>query len=69
MTTVLAEQDPLPAARTLVDAAQEAVATAIAAAAELTDGGKTIDDHEVHAERVGQVATFARAAEVLVASC
>ncbi|MCH7580112.1 MAG: acyl-CoA dehydrogenase family protein [Chloroflexi bacterium] len=69
MTAELTEQETLAAARTLVDAAQEAVATAITAAAELTDGGKAIDDHQVHAERVAQLATFARAAEELVAYC
>ena len=67
MTAELTEQETLAAARTLVDAAQGAVATAITAAAELTDGGKAIDDHQVHAERVAQLATFARAAEELVA--
>ncbi|MCI0777207.1 MAG: acyl-CoA dehydrogenase family protein, partial [Chloroflexi bacterium] len=69
MTAELTEQDTLAAARTLVDAAQGAVATAIKAAAELTDGGKAIDDHQVHAERVAQLATFTRAAEELVAYC
>ena len=69
MTAELTEQDTLAAARTLVDAAQGAVATVIKAAAKLTDGGKTIDDHQVHAERVAQLATFTRAAEELVAYC
>jgi len=69
MMAKLTDNDHLPAARTLVDAAVIAVATAITASAELTDGGKTIDDHQVHAERVAQLATFARAAEELVAYC
>ncbi len=69
MTAELTEQDTLASARTLVDAAQNAVGEAIKAAADLTDAGKAIDDHQVHAERIAQLATFVRAAEELTAYC
>ena len=69
MTTEQTEIEPVTGARTLVDAAQKAVGKAIKAAADLTDAGKTIDDHQVHAERIAQLATFARAAEELTAYC
>ena len=69
MTTEQTEIEPVTGARTLVDAAQKAVGKAIKAAADLTDAGRTIDDHQVHAERIAQLATFARAAEELAAYC
>ena len=69
MTTEQTEIEPVTGARTLVDAAQKAVGEAIKAAADLTDAGKTIDDHQVHAERIAQLATSARAAEELTAYC
>jgi len=59
--------DALAAAQRLSVAAQEAVDAAIATAARLTEGGKRIDDHQVHAERIAQLATNARAARELVA--
>jgi len=63
------QTDALAAAQRLSAAAQEAVDAAIAAAARRTDGGKRIDDHQVHAERIAQLATAARAARELVAYC
>src|SRR3989304_9251202 len=59
--------DALASARRLADAAAEAVEGAVAAGARLTDGGKLIDEHQVHAERIAQLATEARAARELVA--
>ncbi|MCH8993414.1 MAG: acyl-CoA dehydrogenase family protein [Chloroflexi bacterium] len=61
------EIDTLASARRLADAASDAVDAAVAAAARLTDGGKLIDEHQVHAERIAQLATEARAAQELVA--
>jgi (2S)-methylsuccinyl-CoA dehydrogenase len=40
---------------------------AVAAASRLTNGGRDIDEHQVHAERVAQLATQVRAAEEMVA--
>jgi len=48
----------LPALRTAID-------TALEIGRRLTDGGKAIDDHQVHAERLAYAATEARAAEAL----
>src|SRR5262249_1957173 len=48
----------LPALRAVVDSALEI-------GRRLTDGGKTIDDHQVHAERLAYAATEVRAAEAL----
>ncbi len=67
MTAQPAEADSLVGARRLVDAASEAVGGAVASAARLTEGGRRIDDHQVHAERIAQLATEARAARELVA--
>src|SRR5262249_53982333 len=50
----------LPALRGVVD-------TALEIGRRLTDGGKTIDDHQVHAERLAYAATEVRAAEALAA--
>jgi (2S)-methylsuccinyl-CoA dehydrogenase len=61
--------EALASARRLADAAGDAVAIAIEAGARLTDGGKRIDDHQVHAERIAQHATEVRAARELVAYC
>jgi len=65
MTTT--QSETLTSARRLVDAAEEAIHAAIEAGARLTDGGKRIDDHQVHAERLAQLATETRAAGQLVA--
>lgn len=67
MTANITKTDALAAAGRLAAAAQEAVDAAVAAGARLTDGGKRIDDHQVHAERIAQLATEARAARELVA--
>ena len=46
MTTV--STNPVTSARTLVDAGQELVDKIIRHAANVTDGGKLIDEHQVH---------------------
>jgi len=61
------ETNALAAARRLAAVAGEAMERAQAAAALATDGGRLIDDHQVHAERIAQLATEARAAQELVA--
>ncbi len=53
--------------RAIAAAAQALTDTAVASAAELTNGGKSIDDHQVVVERVAYAATEARAAAELVA--
>ena len=60
--------DAVAVARRLVDAAGDAIDAAIAHAAEVTDGGAAIDDHQVHTERIAYLATQVRAAGALVAS-
>jgi (2S)-methylsuccinyl-CoA dehydrogenase len=69
MTTELTGTDVLAGARRLADAAREAVDAALEAGARLTGGGRSIDEHQVHAERLAQHATEARAAGELVAYC
>jgi (2S)-methylsuccinyl-CoA dehydrogenase len=59
--------DTLTSARRLAEAAHDAMQAALEAGARLTDGGKRIDDHQVHAERIAQLATETRAAGELVA--
>jgi (2S)-methylsuccinyl-CoA dehydrogenase len=59
--------EALPAARRLCDLAQRTAEAAIASAAKEMDGGRAIDDHQVHAERIAQIATEARAAAELTA--
>lgn len=49
----------------LVNVLAEVVDAAVAAAARLTDGGKNIDDHQVHSERVAYAATEVLAARAL----
>jgi (2S)-methylsuccinyl-CoA dehydrogenase len=61
--------DALASARRLTDAANDAIAVAIAQAARITDNGKAIDEHQVHTERIALHATEARAAAELVAYC
>ncbi|MGB2693866.1 MAG: acyl-CoA dehydrogenase family protein [Dehalococcoidia bacterium] len=63
------EPDVLASARRLVDATEAAIDSALVSGARLTDGGKRIDDFQVHAERLAQLATEARAAQQLVAYC
>jgi (2S)-methylsuccinyl-CoA dehydrogenase len=57
----------LTSARRLAEAANSAMQAALEAGARLTGGGKRIDDHQVHAERIAQLATETRAARELVA--
>ncbi len=66
MSQAVAKTEALAAAQRLAGAANDAVAAALEAGARLTDGGKAIDDHQVHAERLAQLATQTRAAEQLV---
>ena len=54
-------------ARTLVDVAQRAVDGSLRGLAAVTEGGRGIDDHQVHTERVAYLATQVRAAHELVA--
>ena len=60
--------DAVAVARRLVDAASSAIDAAVAHAAEVTEGGALIDDHQVHTERIAYLATQVRAARALVAS-
>ena len=60
-------QGTLDDARTLLGAGESLLQPAIEAANRLTDGGKTIDDHQVVAERVVYAATEARAAREVLA--
>ena len=60
--------DAVAIARTLVDAAGDAIDAAVAHAAAVTEGGALIDDHQVHTERIAYLATQVRAATALVAS-
>ncbi len=57
----------LDEARTIVPAARAAVDAALAAGRKVTAGGKAIDDHQVHAERLAYAATEVAAAEALLA--
>ena len=67
MTTRQTESDTLAAAHLLSEAASEATQSAIASATLLTEAGRLIDDHQVHAERIALLATEARAAAELLA--
>ncbi len=67
MTTSTSEANPATAARTLVDIAQRIIGAAVKHAAEVTQGGALIDDHQVHTERVAYLATQVRAAHDLTA--
>ena len=66
MTTTEATAPATPA-RELVDAAKRAIDAAVAHGAAVTEGGRGIDDHQVHTERVAYLATQVRAARELVA--
>lgn len=67
MTTEQTRIDALTGARELTEAAAQTVEAAIAAAARLTEGGRLIDDYQVHAERIAQIATESHAAVELLA--
>ncbi len=67
MTTEQTEIEALIGARRLTETASDIAKSAIAAGARLTDGGRLIDEHQVHAERIAQLVTEARAAAELVA--
>ena len=67
MTTRQTESEALAAALKLTNTASEAADSAIASASRLTEGGRLIDDHQVHAERIALLATEARAAAELLA--
>ena len=66
MTTERIESEALLSARRLADTARQVAESAVESATKLTDGGKNIDEHQVHAERIAQLATEARAASELV---
>jgi (2S)-methylsuccinyl-CoA dehydrogenase len=66
MTTERTRSETLEAARHLSDIASAAAKSAVQSASQLTEGGRLIDEHQVHAERIAQLATEARAAEELV---
>ena len=68
MTSTGVDIDAVAVARNLVDAAGSAIDAAVAHAAEVTEGGALIDDHQVHTERIAYLATQVRAASALVAS-
>ena len=67
MTTRQTERKALAAAHMLTNAASEAADSAIASASRLTEGGRLIDEHQVHAERIALIATEAHAAAELLA--
>jgi (2S)-methylsuccinyl-CoA dehydrogenase len=66
MTTEHTRTEALEAARLLTEIASAAAESAVQSASRLTEGGRLIDEHQVHAERIAQLATEARAAEELV---
>jgi (2S)-methylsuccinyl-CoA dehydrogenase len=61
------EVETLAAARSLVDAAQGVIGAALRHGAQVTEGGRLVDDHQVHVERLAYLATQVRAAAELVA--
>jgi (2S)-methylsuccinyl-CoA dehydrogenase len=67
MTTRQTQTEVLATARLLAGTAGDAAESAIAAASRLTEGGRLIDEHQVHAERIALLATEARAAAELLA--
>jgi len=60
MTTT--QINPLTAARELVDTCQAVIDAAIAHASEVMEGGRLVDDNQVHTERLAYLATQVRAA-------
>ncbi|MBM3139196.1 MAG: acyl-CoA dehydrogenase [Chloroflexi bacterium] len=67
MTTT--DTPAVASARRLVDVAQRTIDAALAHGARVTEGGRLIDDHQVHTERLAYLATQVRAAAELVAYC
>ena len=61
------ETDALATARALVDAAQGVIDAALRQGAEITEGGRAVDEHQVHVERLAYLATQVRAAHELAA--
>jgi (2S)-methylsuccinyl-CoA dehydrogenase len=55
------------AIRTIIDAARATLDAALRAGRETTQGGKAIDEHQVHAERLAYAATEVAAADALAA--
>ncbi len=66
-TTETSAGAQLASARRLVEAAKAVIDAALVSAASLTEGGRRIDDHQVHTERVAYLATQVRAAHELTA--
>jgi (2S)-methylsuccinyl-CoA dehydrogenase len=66
MTTEHTATETLDAARRLSELASAVGESAVASASRLTEGGRLIDEHQVHAERIAQLTTEARAAEELL---
>jgi (2S)-methylsuccinyl-CoA dehydrogenase len=66
MTTEHTATETLDAARKLSELSSAVAESAVSSASRLTDGGRLIDEHQVHAERIAQLATEARAAEELL---
>src|SRR5437773_12492499 len=66
MTTEHTATETLDAARRLSEPASAFAERSIASASRLTEGGRLIDEHQVHAERIAQLTTEARAAEELL---
>lgn len=65
MTTIAA--NPAISARTLVDTAQKVISKAITHASKITEGGKLIDQYQIHTQRIAYLTTEIKAAEELVA--
>lgn len=65
--TPVADGEALGAATRTAERLRRAVDEALAHGRHLTDGGKGIDDHQAHAERLAYLATEALAAESLLA--
>jgi (2S)-methylsuccinyl-CoA dehydrogenase len=65
MTTT--ETETLTSARALVDASSGVIDAALSHAAAVTDGGRGVDEHQVHGERLAYLTTELRAAAELVA--
>src|SRR2546426_1444321 len=70
MTTEHTATETLDAARRLSELASAVAESAVASALRLTESGRLIDEHQVHAERIAQLTTEGRAAEeVLPFAC
>ena len=59
-------QPTLDDARTLLAAGEDLYEQALARAKEITENGRTIDDHQVLTERIAYAATEARAAREVI---